>query len=64
MSSLFILRNQIISFNRTIVQEEGVKGLFKGLGPHLIGVTPSRLVQSIHRFIIQSLDGINSSQNE
>lgn len=36
---------------RTIVQEEGIKGLFKGLAPHLIGVTPSRSVTQPDCFI-------------
>eukprot|EP00795_Rhopilema_esculentum_P000560 gene560-10247_t len=29
---------------RKIVQEEGVRALFKGLAPHLVGVTPSRAI--------------------
>lgn len=31
------------------MQEEGIRGLFKGLAPHLIGVTPSRYVQQIEK---------------
>lgn len=27
---------------RHIIQNEGVQGLFKGLGPNLVGVAPSR----------------------
>ena len=38
------------SISRQIVQEEGVRALFKGLAPHLVGVTPSRLVY-IYLFI-------------
>ena len=29
---------------RHIVQHEGVQGLFKGLGPNLVGVAPSRAI--------------------
>ena len=36
---LFILR-----FIRHIVETEGTKALFKGLGPNLIGVAPSRAI--------------------
>ena len=31
-----------ISYIRYIVETEGIKGLFKGLGPNLVGVAPSR----------------------
>ena len=31
-----------LSIFRYIVQTEGINGLFKGLGPNLVGVAPSR----------------------
>ena len=34
----------LLSCLRTIVQTEGVQALFKGLGPNLVGVAPSRAI--------------------
>ena len=34
----------IFSYGRLIVKEEGFRALFKGLGPTLLGVTPSRAI--------------------
>lgn len=33
-----------ISFYRTILEKEGMRSLFRGLGPNLVGVAPSRWV--------------------
>ena len=45
-SSSGLMRNRffIYRFIRHIVETEGTKALFKGLGPNLIGVAPSRSV--------------------
>lgn len=34
----------VILRNRYIIQHEGGRGLFKGLGPNLVGVAPSRAI--------------------
>jgi hypothetical protein len=34
--------NKLTFTSRYIVQNEGARGLFKGLGPNLVGVAPSR----------------------
>ena len=38
------LQKHHCSFPRYIVATEGVRGLFKGLGPNLVGVAPSRAI--------------------
>ena len=35
----------ITLYFRHIIEHEGVRGLFKGLGPNLIGVAPSRYLE-------------------
>ena len=34
----------VSTFNRLIVEKEGTRALFKGLGPNLVGVAPSRAI--------------------
>lgn len=33
---------EIVSFHRLILEREGPRSLFRGLGPNLVGVAPSR----------------------
>lgn len=41
-SSFVLLTLLFISFCRTILEKEGMRSLFRGLGPNLVGVAPSR----------------------
>lgn len=41
-SSFILLTLLFISFCRTILEKEGMRSLFRGLGPNLVGVAPSR----------------------
>lgn len=41
-SLVVLLISLFISFCRAILEKEGVRSLFRGLGPNLVGVAPSR----------------------
>lgn len=54
----------VVSCLRHILEHEGVRGLFRGLGPNLVGVAPSRAIyfwsySSTKKSINQSLPKIN-----
>lgn len=41
-SLVILLISLFMSFCRTILEKEGIRSLFRGLGPNLVGVAPSR----------------------
>lgn len=41
-SLVILLISLFMSFCRAILEKEGIRSLFRGLGPNLVGVAPSR----------------------
>lgn len=53
-------KNKNVSLCRLILEREGPRSLFRGLGPNLVGVAPSRYARFYLRFYVQAQRPLNS----